>query len=282
MNTEKVKKIWINSSLFDCTVSVGFVFALVFGALEYNLFYHLNYSIFQSILFGLLTGCLFCLFFIWIMYKILKKYKKVIILSNDAIIYEEKKETYKIWICNIKKLLYKEKQLVILMNDDTTYHYDISRFKAKKIANYVSLELNYKKRNIKGNIRLFFVDLKHNIIKYKDKILLGLIGLLLTILSFILFLKFNYLLYIKIILVVVCGVYGIFQFFYYFKRSNAFAAIMSFIIFELLTFCGLLLLFMAGLKKGFNVDYIFYTIFLTPSFVLVIVAAVLALMVIGG
>lgn len=116
----------------------------------------------------------------------------------------------------------------------------------------------------------------------------AIIGALISTVSLILYTRFQDCLWLEILLSVICLIYAGFQTYkYYFAGkewdipSKVIISTLFFFLFAVIIFIVITIFFVYVLKLKFTYDYLIYSIYLTPSFLLVIIILILLLYVLS-
>ena len=115
---------------------------------------------------------------------------------------------------------------------------------------------------------------KENLKKYRFQIIFAIIGLLTTIGSFWLYEINKENIFLLVVLLISCFLFGWLQMYLLYikdrevdKLAAVVATAFASILFLIIVFTLLVLFFIAMMKQPFDVSFVYYTIFLYPSFV---------------
>ena len=220
-----------------------------------------------------------------IYYKLLSKSKNKIIINEEFLIHKNKQTEEQIKITFISRIEYDHIgflycKLIVNYLNDSKYEFLVNKYMIKRLEK----ELNIEVINInnKGQNKTSF----KNTFKDNKEIILGAItGLILTVVSIIMYVNYQNRICLTVLLSVVCLIHAGYQGYSFYIKDKSFdrisklvLTILFLVLFVAIIFTLITVYSMASLKKPFTVDYVFYALFVTPSFLIIIILLCLLLM----
>lgn len=206
----------------------------------------------------------------------IKRYGKVIIISEMYIEYKDNKNTFKIPLNNIKKLTYNFDgkftfTLNIIFNDEEEKRIELSEKDIKRVAKYINKDVTFVKDGevVKsGYGRLS--EVKEFIFGHKYRIVFGIIGVFTTVLFMFLYHGFEDFI-LNIFLCVLAFVCAFGQIFFVYLNKYSFGKRITFSLILPIIFSVVIFLFLwFGLENIFSItDTIFYSILVLPAFAII-------------
>lgn len=238
-----------------------------------------------SISFTILISAIISFLMLFSYYYSLKKTKEIIAIDNGYLIHESKNKRNQIKISEILKMesdypvyggsLYRK--LIITYQYDFKYEIEISKVLLKTLENELGIKINFIGKKKKANFKATYIG-------YKDIIIGSLTGIILSVSSIILYHYFKNEKWLVIILAMLCLFHAGYQGYSLYIKDKSFdkisklvLTILFLLLFETIMFTAIIAFSMSVLKKSFTIDYLFYAIFLAPSFLIIIISILLLL-----
>ncbi len=278
-------------------ITVGIISGLIFGSLLGLILISIIYSFFNEMTQLIIYLSITCIFSIIIGYymtlSLLRSHEKEFIIKEQSLFYKDHRHDFRIDKLNIYSIVYRPLsfgyELTFYLNDESVKTIEISRVSPiKKLEKELKLPINAlgstKKQKLSLSIKSTKESFKLFIKKEWSKILGSILGIIITVTSIILFVQYKDIDYIKMMLIAVSIGYGIFQFYnVYFKFQNEdilaklILSIVASLAFIAIVFVVITLLAILLLKMPYTNDFIYYSIFLLPSFVIVVALIILVI-----
>lgn len=217
-------------------------------------------------------------------------------LVGNTLIYKTKNVEYKLSLIYIEKIYFRNSFLYsyikfdyIELNEIKSYDIVLDIIERKKLQKKINIQMIKIGKSLKEKLIGFIKSFINVMIKYRKEIIFGIIGLILSVVSFILYFNFqdNLILFKSIIAIDV--IYGLIQSNVCYisklkenRRINLFYSGLFVLIFIIITFVAQVILFVVCFDQLFTMNYLLYSLFLVPSFVIVLAIIVLLLFIAGS
>ena len=275
-----MKKIYCNKILVYTFVIMCFI---IFDMIYFGLCYQSEHILLLSIINILLNLILIPV----ISFLFIRKISRIIIISESSFEFINKNDCFKISLDKIEYLSYMKSvngfyDLSINLISGSSKSINLTKCVIKKIARLSKKRLIYLKNKnivtIKESFTNWVNELKENIIEHRYRIICALVGVVISIIAILLKNYFNNIALI-IISCVVCFIYAVIQLvvLYINEFSIKFRIFTSIFVIVVLTaiFFGISCLLF---KNVFELlDIYIYTIYILPSFVVVIILILLTM-----
>jgi len=275
-----MKKIYCNKILVYTFVIMFFmIFDMIYFALCYQSEHILLLSIINILLNLILIPVISFLF--------IRKVSRIIIISDSSFEFVNKLDGFKIPLEKIEYLSYMKSvngfyDLSINLISGSSKSINLTKGVIKKIARLSKKRLLYLKNNgivtLKESFTNWLNELKENIIEHRYRIICALVGVIISVIAILLKIYFNNIALI-IISCVVCFIYAVIQLVVLYVNEfsikfRIFTSIFVIIVLAAIFFGISCLLF----KNVFELlDIFIYTIYILPSFVVVIILIILTM-----
>lgn len=286
-----MKKISNRNSIIIIGIISGITFGSILGLTTIALIYTLIDEMTQLIVFLSITTLSSILFSYHMTKGLLKTDQKEYIIQGQVLHYKDQKQDFKIHKSEIYSIVYRPLsfgyELTFYLNDDTTKTTQVIREKTIiKIGKSLDISVNRLGKSRKEQIKDYRRETKESfklfIKKEWPKIIGSMVGLMITVISFVLYIQIINMNLVKMILIVVSICYGIFQLYIlYFKTlekdllSRFILCVLAAFAFIAITFVVITLFSILLLELPYTNDFFFYSVFLLPSFVVVLVLIML-------
>lgn len=265
---------------FYCNKILVYTFVVMFFMIFDMIYFGLCYDNDNLLILSIINIIINIIFIPLISFLIYRKISRIITITNTHFEFINKDDSFKISLDSIDYFSYMHSvngfyDLSINLLSGSSKSINLTKGVIKKIAKISKKRLKYYKNNdvktVGESFTEWFKELKESIIENRYKILVSIIGLIVTVLFILIYSNFNNL----ILTIILCSFSFVFAcvqlYFLYFKELEKNGRLIFSIIFILVI--GLIFFGIACIlfHNVFNViDILIYTIFVLPSFVIVI------------
>lgn len=241
---------------------------------------------------------IFAIVLIFIFFSLLSiaKSKRRYQLVGNTLIYKTKNVEYKLSLIYIEKIYFRNSCLYsyikfdyIELNEIKSYDIVLDILERMKLQKKINTQMIRIGKNLKEKLIGFIKSFINIMIKYRKEIIFGIIGLILSAASFILYFNFQDNVILIIIIIAIDVIFGLIQsnicYIAKLKENriiNLFYSCLFVFLFIIITFLVLIILSVVGIYPPFTMNYLLSSVFLVPSFVIVLAIIALLLFIAGS